>query len=144
MVTGMKENVNKTEYMRSERRIQNNRIRRQREMRKHFWIFVVTLCLIATCSITVSGLKANAQDESVRTSYKYYKSIVVSNQDTLWSIAETYMDTEHYSSINDYIKEVMRLNSLSDDTINYGRHLIIPYYDDYKEEASDVATDFAG
>lgn len=117
------------EDVRSERRILKNRIRRQREMKKNFLIFIMTMCLIITCSVSLNAFRANAKDDSTETSYKYYKSIIVSNNDTLWTIAEEYMDTEHYDSINDYIQEVKSMNTLSDDVIHYGEYLIIPYYD---------------
>ncbi|MBP3476518.1 MAG: LysM peptidoglycan-binding domain-containing protein [Lachnospiraceae bacterium] len=115
---------------RSERRIRNNRIRRQREMRKNFLMFVMTVCLVITFSISLNGFRSDAKDDSVKTSYKYYKSITIDNNDTLWSIAAQYMDEEHYDSMNDYINEVKNMNSLTDDEIQYGEHLIIPYYDD--------------
>lgn len=119
----------RTEDIRSERRICRNRVRRQREMMKNFLILAMTICLIVTCSVVLSGFRSNAKDDSTETSYKYYKSIVVSGDDTLWSIAEEHMDVDHYDSINDYINEVKAMNSLSDDAIHYGTHLIIPYYD---------------
>lgn len=120
----------RSEDLRSERRIHNNRIRRQREMRKNFLMLIMTVCLVVTCSISLNGFRSNAKDDSVKTSYKYYKSITIDNNDTLWSIAEEYMDEEHYDSINAYINEVKNMNSLTDDEIQYGEHLIIPYYDD--------------
>lgn len=116
------------EDVRSERRILKNKIRRQREMKKNFLILFMTVCLIVTCSISLSGFRSNAKDDSTKTSYKYYKSIVVTSHDTLWSIAEEYMDEEHYNSINDYIEEVKSMNSLANDTIHYGQYLIVPYY----------------
>lgn len=122
-------NYMRTEDIRSERRIRRNRVRRQREMMKNFLILAMTVCLIVTCSVVLSGFRSNAKDDSTEASYKYYKSIVVSGNDTLWSIAEEHMDGEHYDSINDYIKEVKAMNSLPDDSIHYGTHLIIPYYD---------------
>ena len=117
------------EDVRSERRILKNRTRRQREMKKNFLILVMTVCLIVTCSISLNGFRANAKDNSTKVSYKYYKSVAVTGNDTLWSIAEEYMDEEHYDSITDYIQEVKNMNSLADDTIHYGEYLIIPYYD---------------
>ena len=116
------------EDVRSERRIRKNRLRRQREMRKNFLIFIMTICLIVTCSVSLNGFRSNAKDDSTEVSYKYYKSITVANNDTLWSIAERYMDGEHYDSINDYIREVKSMNDLTDDVIHYGEYLIIPYY----------------
>jgi hypothetical protein len=118
------------EDARSERRIRNNRLRRQREMRKNILMFLMTVCLIITCSISLNGFRSNAKDDSVKTAYKYYKSIMVERNDTLWSIAEEYNDKDHYDSIKDYIKEVMQINSLSDDEIHYGDYLIVPYYDE--------------
>ena len=117
------------EDVRSERRILKNRIRRQREMRKNFIILVMTVCLITTGTLSLSGFRSNAKDDSTEISYKYYKSITVANNDTLWSIAEKYMDEDHYDSIVDYIGEVKRMNSLTDDVIHYGEYLVIPYYD---------------
>lgn len=122
-------NYMRTEDIRSERRIRRNRARRQREMMKNFLILAMTVCLIVTCSVVMSGFRSNAKDDSIETSYKYYKSIVVSANDTLWSIAEEHMDREHYDSINDYINEVRAMNSLTGDSIHYGTHLVIPYYD---------------
>ena len=117
------------EDVRSERRILKNKIRRQREMKKNFLIAIMTVCLIVTCSISLSGFRSNAKDDSTEASYKYYKSIAVTSHDTLWSIAEEYMDELHYDSITDYIEEVKSMNSLTNDTIHYGEYLIIPYYD---------------
>lgn len=114
--------------IRSERRIRNNRIRRRREMRKNFLLFVMTLCLIVTTSVAVSSFRSNAKNDTEKETVKYYKSIVISDSDTLWSIAEEYMDDEHYESVSDYIREVMRINSLTNDAIYADAHLIVPYY----------------
>lgn len=114
--------------IRSERRIRNNRIRRRREMRKNLLLFVMTLCLIVTTSVAVSSFRSNAKSDPARETYRYYKSITVSERDTLWSIAETYMDEMHYDSIQDYIGDVMRINNLKNDAIYADAHLIVPYY----------------
>lgn len=118
----------RAEDRRSELRIIQNRIRRQREMRKNLLIAIMTICLIITCSFTLNAFRSSAKSDP-EVSYKYYKSIAVANNDTLWSIAERYMDEDHYGSINDYINEVRYMNSLSDDSIHYGEYLIVPYYD---------------
>lgn len=116
-----------TDDQRSERRILHNRLRRQREMRKHLQMFLATLCLIAVCSFTLSVFRSNAKND-VDVSDKYYKSITIMKYDTLWSIAEQYMDDAHYDSIQDYIAEVRQMNSISGDSIRYGEYLIVPYY----------------
>lgn len=114
--------------MRSERRIRNNRIRRRREMRKNFLLLVMTVCLIVTTSIAVSSFRSNAKNDPSQEDSKYYKSIVVSDSDTLWSIAETYRDGTHYESVQEYIREVKQINSLTNDAIYADAHLIVPYY----------------
>ena len=91
---------------------------------------ILTICLVITFSIGINGFLSNAKNGNSQISYKYYTSITVSNEDTLWSIAEKYMDMEHYSSVNDYIQEVKTMNHLQNDIITYGEHLIIPYYAD--------------
>lgn len=117
-----------TQDIRSERRIRNNRIRRKREMRKNFLLFMLTLCLIVTTSVAVSSFRSNAKGDPAKETYRYYKSITVSERDTLWSIAETYMDEMHYDSIQDYINDVMHINNLKNDAIYADAHLIVPYY----------------
>lgn len=115
--------------IRSERRIRNNRIRRRKELRKHFLLFLMSFCLIAACSIAVCSFRSSAKSDRENTSCKYYKSITVSESDTLWSIAERYMDKEYYESVPEYIREVMQINTLKSDAIYADAHLIIPYYD---------------
>ncbi|MCM1252656.1 MAG: LysM peptidoglycan-binding domain-containing protein [Clostridium sp.] len=115
---------------RSERRIRNNKIRRQKQLRRNFFMTIATLNLIIILSVSVGGFLSKAKDDSESMHYKYYKSITVSTEDTLWSIAQEYMDTAHYQSVDDYIKEVRQMNHLQGDTITYGCHLVIPYYTD--------------
>lgn len=97
-------------------------------MRRHFFLFIMTLCLIVTCTVAVSSFRSNAKNDTVQESCKYYKSIVVSENDTLWSIAEQYMDETHYGSVCEYIREVMQINRLTSDAIYADAHLIVPYY----------------
>lgn len=97
-------------------------------MRRNFIMTIITVCLIMTLSLGAGGFLSKAKADDTHTSYKYYKSITVSHEDTLWSIAQEYMDIEHYRSIDEYIKEVKQMNHLKNDVITYGCHLIIPYY----------------
>lgn len=56
-----------------------------------------------------------------------FKSVCVTPADTLWSIArENY--TEEYGSLQNYIKEIKRCNSLTTDNINAGSSLLVPIY----------------
>ena len=76
----------------------------------------------------VSGMSTSAHSIYDHPEYKYYMSYELERGDSLWSIAETYMDT-HYVSIEDYIEEVCIINSITmDSQLIAGTNLIIPYY----------------
>lgn len=112
----------------SERRIRNNRIKRRRELRKRFMICIFTFLLVVTFSSLFFGFRTKAQESDEEILYKYYKSIMVQDGDTLWNYACQYGIEQYYDSHDDYIKEVLRINTLSDDKITAGQHLILPYY----------------
>ncbi len=112
----------------SERRIRNNRIKRRRELRQRFLICILTFIIVVTFSSLFFSFKTKAQGNDEEILYKYYKSIVVQDGDTLWNYACQYGEAQYYDSHDDYIKEVIRINTLSDDRITAGQHLILPYY----------------
>ena len=56
-----------------------------------------------------------------------YMSVYIETDDTLWSIAYKYY-SEEFGSIEDYIKEIKKCNSLKSDAIYAGRHIIVPVY----------------
>ncbi|MBO5092883.1 MAG: LysM peptidoglycan-binding domain-containing protein [Lachnospiraceae bacterium] len=112
----------------SERRIRNNRIRRQRERRKNILLFILTVCFALSLSVSAGSFLSNAKEHNIQTEYKYYASIPVTEGDTLWSIAKTHMG-DHYDTVEDYIKELCQINSLNEnDTIKTGMYLVVPYY----------------
>ncbi|MBO5291740.1 MAG: LysM peptidoglycan-binding domain-containing protein [Lachnospiraceae bacterium] len=111
----------------SERRIQTNRLRRKREMQKNFFLTLMTICFAMTLAFSVNVILSNAKDQDEPVYYKYYSSIVVESGDTLWSIAREHMGSQ-YETTSDYVKEVMQMNSLTNDKIVAGQHLVIPYY----------------
>ncbi len=59
---------------------------------------------------------------------KYFTNITVMEGDTLWNVAEKYMDDEHYSSIYDYMDELRRMNNLTSDNLYAGQNLVVTYY----------------
>lgn len=111
---------------RSERRIMNNKIRRNRERRKNILLVVLTICLVITLSFTVNGFLSNAKTDSSDVEIKYYKSIMVESGDTLWSIANEYMGAT--AETEAFINEIKRLNGLHGDTITAGSYLVVPYF----------------
>lgn len=111
----------------NERRIRNNRIRRQRERRKNIIMLVMAVCLAISLSFSIGSFLSNAKDCNAQTEYKYYASIPVEKGDTLWSIAEAHMGVQ-YNSVDDYIEELCQINSLDGESITAGMYLVVPYY----------------
>lgn len=93
----------------------------------------VVKCLIATLImiiiVGVSGIlvvnASNKTDE--KKCIRYYTSICVDSNDTLWSIAK-----EHHPDncdISAYINDVKTINHMTSDTIYAGQNIIVYYYE---------------
>ena len=91
-------------------------------------MFILTIVLISGFSVGFFSFKTKAQNETEKVAYKYYKSIIVKSGDTIWDYAEEYANMDYYDSYDSYIKEVIRINAMPDDSIQSGQYLIIPYY----------------
>lgn len=93
-------------------------------------MFFLTLTLVVTLSFTINGFLSKAQSGDEKPEFKYYESVMIERGDSLWSIAKENMNPRHYKNTNAYIKEVMAINGLSNDSITAGNYLIIPYFSD--------------
>lgn len=105
----------------------NSRRRRILQLRIRaiaFMVCIVAVFILAFMSkSTVSDADNHSQKE-----VKLFTSIEVNYGDTLSSIALEYID-EHYENTNDYINEVVRINSLDNsDELIAGQYIIVPYY----------------
>lgn len=109
---------------RKQRILQKRRIQRNRR--------IASICAMVVMSLSISILFHNfgAQAERPQT-HKYYTEVCVENGDTLWDIAMEHM-TEEYRSVNEYIREIKKINHLGA-TLQYGQILTIPYYSDEKK-----------
>lgn len=114
--------------LKSERRIYNNKLRRQRQLRKNIFLFLFSIIFILTLSIGGSALGAKAQNKEEVILYKYYTNIVVQYNETLNDIANKYYCEEKYKSKDDYIIEVLQLNRMFDANVTPGTYLVVPYY----------------
>ena len=114
----------------SERRIRNNRRMRQLQLRRHMIMSLLTVFLVLGCSGLFFGFKSKAQSSDEHIPCKYYKSVMVRSGDTMWDYADLYADREFYDSYDSYIKEVMNMNGLSNDHIQSGQYILLPYYSD--------------
>ena len=120
---GDKEQImTKIERIRHRRKIQ--RIRR---IRRNVILAIMTFLLVTGLTLSVNVLRSAAQDKDTVITYKYYTSIVVEYGETLYSLAEEYTDGYEIAP-SDYVKEVMHINHLEDETIQSGQNLIVPYF----------------
>ena len=91
---------------------------------------IISFILILITAFTIiifSNIVRAGEENTPDTAVKGYTYITVSSNDTLWDIACTYSD-EHYTSVYQYIREVMNINGLTSDSIYAGSKLIIPVY----------------
>lgn len=93
------------------------------------WLTVIAIFFITVIFSTGIFMLQGSHTEAAnnKTTQIYYKSIQIEQGDSLWSIAEDYMNPE-FDSIHAYIREVKRLNHISSDQIHAGAYLVIPYY----------------
>ena len=111
-------------------------------MKRDNRMFIKRLLLIVTVSIFELGLSVILSNDPVDAHIentaaecgsgvldrcKYYTSIEVSVGDSLWSIAEEYMDAGN-QSVYDYIDEIKEINGLKSDQIRAGEYLMVSYY----------------
>ena len=59
--------------------------------------------------------------------HKYFTSVTVKADDTLWDIANEYSYKEKPKT---YVNNIMSINNMTDETIYSGQDLIIYYYSD--------------
>lgn len=106
--------------------------KRRREVYVRKLTAVIAALILVMCASVLLGCNfADAHDSTAESSveYRYYKSIEIHSGDTLWGIAETYMDDSRYDSVNDYISEVKEINGLDSDDIQDSQYLTVVYYD---------------
>lgn len=92
-----------------------------------------------TGKVTVAALRARySTKDAIATETKLYKMYTIERGDSLWSIAEEYVDYGHYDDIRDYVDEVISINDLNDkNSITAGCNLVIPYYREDTDESSN-------
>lgn len=82
--------------------------------------------IIFLCFAAIQGVNAIGSVNSVE---KQYVSVLISDGDTLWDIADEYNDKSLSDmSHNEYIKEIERINKISSDSITAGNYVIVPIF----------------
>ncbi len=84
-----------------------------------FAIFAATIVIVLFS--TKNLVKVKGSEEQAE---KYYTSITVSYGDTLWDIANEYMNDD-YTDAREYVDEIMQINNLADEHITAGNKLIV-------------------
>lgn len=128
MGVDMREQRNLWEMNERELRDCRRVLRRRRERRRKMAAASV-VTLITLCAIVIFAASYRAISSRAGSGFKYYTKITVAAGDTLWDIADDYMDENAYRNKNSYIAEVRSINHLGEEeTIYAGQTLIVPYY----------------
>lgn len=90
-------------------------------------IISIAFLILFSSIIMFKFVNVNANKSSSVSMKKQYVSIQIQEGDSLWSLAKEHMGPV-YSSLNEYIKDIERVNDLDSDTIHAGCYLIIPQY----------------
>ncbi len=98
------------------------RVRYQRKL-----ISWIVMAFIAFGIILFGSIHIFASATDSRPFNKYYTSVRVQDGDTVWSIADRYIDGASIDK-RDYVDEVCRLNNLTDGQINSGDYIVVSYY----------------
>ena len=122
--------MQKSHYNMTDRelKVYKRKLRRQREIRHKLMVGFMTFCLIMVCAVSYQALQSNASTVDEELNFKYYTNIIVEYDETLWDIADEYIDYQEYKDKAAYIAEVQSINHLNGDTIRAGQHLVVPYY----------------
>lgn len=119
------ESMERMEY----RRIRRAAVRKQQKARrKMLIIFCLTIIVMFGIGVGFGTLLTRAEEPIQEPAYKYYANIEIQRGDTLWSIADEYMDSVHYTDKMEYMDELMALNHMSDDHLISGQKILVPYY----------------
>lgn len=112
------------------RRLKNERRRQERikQIKIRFSIIsAFSIALLILVLVSALHINAKADNQSNNLQFKYYKSVVVKSNDTLWDYAKEYAPN---GEITKYIAEVKRINHIYGDSIKAGGNIILPYYSD--------------
>lgn len=105
---------------------------RRRELRRRMRGLVIAVLMVLAFLSGFFGrtlVSAYAEEEYIKPVKRYYTSIQLQAGDSLWDIAEEYMDGIGYSK-KEYVEVLKRMNGLSSDRIHAGQYLTVVYFAD--------------
>lgn len=113
-------NTNRTAVTAGKRRI----ARRNNLIRCGLVISIaMAFIIVISCFVTVNASDSGHEKEPV---IRYYTSISIESDATLWNIAQEYNNGEE--SDTHYINSIKELNNMSSDTLYSGQNLIVYYF----------------
>ena len=110
--------MTKRELLAYKKQLNHRKVMRRRIAFGIISVFLVLLFVFSFNSI------AQATEDIPETTYKYFTYHTVDKGDTLWSMAEEYIDYDYYK----YVSEVKEINHMNDDTVRIGQTIVIPYF----------------
>lgn len=91
---------------------------------KCFIASLIMIIVVGVSSVLVVNASNKTEDKKCT---RYYTSICVDVNDTLWSIAKEYHPDD--CDISTYISDIKTINHITSDTIFAGQNIIIYYYE---------------
>lgn len=109
---------------RSAARTRRLRMERRRKCFALGCTLLAACCMILICAMAYGSIRSEANS-----GFKYYTVVTVETGDTLWEIADSYVDYDYYKNKDSYISEVRSINHLDEAcSVSAGQTLILPYY----------------
>lgn len=122
----MYERIQRYDYR--EYKIRKNLIRRRKQLRRRLIAATLSAFIIFATGIGMTTIMSRAQESRTTEPVKLYTTITVEYGSNASEIAKTFINYEHYDSIDEYIDEIEFINHIDANNIIAGTNLIIPYY----------------
>lgn len=102
----------------------------RRVLRRRMRNLMIVLLMVAAFLSGFFGrtlLNSHAEEAFIRPVQRYYTSIQIQSGDSLWNIAERYLEGSGYSP-REYVDEIKRMNGLKGEEIHAGEFLTVVYF----------------
>lgn len=99
-------------------------------------VLAAAICISSIFIVSASDQASDKRDGGIHAPQKYYTSICVQKNDTLWNIAERYRP-RNCDNVS-YINELKTINHMTSDTLYAGQNIII-YYVEFTKTAADFS-----
>lgn len=106
------------------RRRREQQVRTQKNI-----IYTVLVAIVVLLIVTICVKLFNTPDraEASLSGYYSYESIIISDGETIWTIAENHKE-DYTGSLKEYVNEIISVNGLENDILKAGDSLVIPVY----------------